>query len=187
MFSFARRFSVASVAPDTGAQQLPYPVAPCPPIAVFSADFAATSPVVRLQSVDELSSSGVATVAAPFPILRTIDVAAWTPEFPMIVLSTYDRGLLAPEDRDFIWNTFGVPVFEYLLDSQGRLVARECEAHEGLHLAADIENLPGIIVDEACACGKSSSRLLGLEDIIEKSIAVSALPQEWRNWQTHQT
>ena len=187
MFSFVRRFSVATVLPDAGLQQLPYPVAPCPPIALFSSDFAATRPIVRLQSVEELSSAAVATVAAPFPVLRTIDVAAWTPEFPVIVLSTYDRGLLAQEDRDFIWNTFGVPVFEYLLDSQGRLVARECEAHEGLHLADDIENLPGIIVDEACACGKSSSRLLGLEDIIEESIAVSAPTQEWRNWQTHQT
>src|SRR5829696_7441989 len=117
MFSFARRVSIASVVPATGQQQLPYPVAPCPPIGLFSSDFAAAPPVVRLESVDELPSARVVTVAAPFPILRTIDAAAWTPEFPMIVLSTKVRGLLAQDDRDFIWDTFGVPVFEYLLDS----------------------------------------------------------------------
>src|SRR4051794_11544056 len=123
MFSFARRFSAASIVPATGLQQLPYPIAPCPPIALFSSDFAAVPPVVRLESVDELPGARVVTVAAPFHVLRTIDVAAWTPEFPLIVLSTKVRGLLAQDDRDFIWDTFGVPVFEYLVDSEGRLLA----------------------------------------------------------------
>ena len=112
------------------ATQLPYPVAPCPSIALFSSDFAAAPPVVRLESVDELPTARVVTVAAPFSFCKLSNAAAWMPEFPVIVLSTNVRGLMAQDDRDFIWDTFGVPVFEYLLDSEGRLVARECEAHE---------------------------------------------------------
>jgi hypothetical protein len=187
MFTFVRRFGALSVAQDHGVPRLPYPVTPCPSIGLFSTHFADKLPAVHMASVGDLNAADVLTVAAPLAILRKIDPAVWTPEFPLIVFSRLHRGLLVQRDRDFLWDTFAVPVFEYLLDRNGRLLALECEAHDGLHLSTEDEDLPGNIVREACACGKSTSRLLGTEDIIEESIALSAFKQEWRNWQTHQT
>ncbi|MFN0165953.1 MAG: hypothetical protein ACKV22_05925 [Bryobacteraceae bacterium] len=44
---------------------------------------------------------------------------------------------LAATDRDLLWQVFRVPVFEQYLGFDGRLVAWECEAHDGLHVVPE--------------------------------------------------
>lgn len=186
MVFLARRFRTGDDAHKSG-QSLPYPICPCPVIALCSSEFASAPPVIRIENPGAIAASGAQTVAAPLAVLYAIDALRWRPEYPIVVLSQASRGLIAEEDRDRLWERFGVPVFEYLLSAAGNLVAEECEAHEGLHLSGGCSDLRGTITREPCACGKSTPRLLTLDAIIEESLAVPTLKQEWRNWQTHQT
>jgi hypothetical protein len=146
MFTFSR---ASSTKRSDSALSFPYPITPCPPMAVFPPYFAPNEQALAL----------VSTIAAPIDVIRAIDPSEWMPEFPLIVLSRLDDSLLGEEDRDFIWNTFGVPVFEYLLDGDGRILARECEAHEGLHIERLPESREVEMIEEACACGTPGARL----------------------------
>lgn len=186
MLSLVRRFAVVRSTPVLG-QRFPYPVDPCPSIGVFLRHFVGAPPVLTMEDVRELEESNAESVAAPLSLLRTINTDYWRPEFPMIVLSRVDRGLLGEADRDFLWDRFRVPVFEYLMDASGTIVARECEAHDGLHVESGVQNLRGPRIRDGCGCGRSTPRLVELKDIIEGSTGLSMPGQEWRNWQTHQT
>jgi hypothetical protein len=95
----------------------------------------------------------------------------WRPEFPVVVLSTCGTGLMSPGDRDFIWNSLRVPLLEYLLDSDGRIVARECEAHDGLHVEGSFDHgALGEVVEGTCGCGRDGARLRHVEAIIERTV-----------------
>jgi len=53
----------------------------------------------------------------------------------IVVLSSLHTpgGPMADDHRDLLWRAFGLPVFEQLLGPEGRVVASECEVHDGLH------------------------------------------------------
>lgn len=77
----------------------------------------------------------------------------------IVVLTSIDDSPLVDHHRDILWNAFGVPVFEQLRNSDGSVIARECEIHDGLHLA-DPGFIPkGEVVTGACACGQETARL----------------------------
>lgn len=146
----------------------PYPLPICPPIAVFWPDSG--------KEVDDLATLGVKTVAAPMRLLREVDSQFWTPEYPIVVFSSLSSGLISESDRDYIWNTLGVPVFEYLVH-EGEILAQECEAHEGLHFEHLPEECSAETTDILCPCGQSGPRLLRLDAIIEETTHV----RMWRN------
>jgi hypothetical protein len=51
-------------------------------------------------------------------------------------------------------------VFEQLRGSDGAVIARECEVHDGLHIIGESRpDLRGEIVTEHCACGAETPRL----------------------------
>ena len=77
---------------------------------------------------------------------------AWVPEFAVVVLTGPRFGALTDHDRDLIWRRWGVPVYEYLTDSTGELIARECDAHEGLHVCGN-GACDGLVIDRDCGCG----------------------------------
>jgi hypothetical protein len=52
----------------------------------------------------------------------------------VIAFTGVNQGDLTGQDRELLWDVFQVPVFEQYLGFDGRLVAWECEAHEGLHV-----------------------------------------------------
>lgn len=63
-------------------------------------------------------------------------------------------------DRDFLWQAFGVPVFEQCLGSRNQLLAAECEAHDGLHLWQPAQpEWDGELELGRCACGSTTPRL----------------------------
>jgi hypothetical protein len=73
-------------------------------------------------------------------------------------------GALETRHRDLLWKAFGLPVFEQLRGADGRVMARECEVHDGLHLDANQDaGLPTDmrveIVAEQCDCGLETARL----------------------------
>jgi hypothetical protein len=154
------RSRAASPPPVIAGEPFPYPIPGGPRLALFASRFRETDLVVIAANVPELARLNVKTVAAPMSVIRGIDPACWMPEYPMIVLSNEETGFMQYEDRNYIWETFGMPVFEYLLDASGRIVARECEAHEGLHIERELGFEEVESTDEPCACGRAGSRIL---------------------------
>jgi hypothetical protein len=93
----------------------------------------------------------------------------------IVVLSSIDDAPIADHHRDLLWEAFGLPVFEQLLGWDGRVIARECEVHDGLHfdasaVAAELDGgelivmgmptgLTAEIVGDHCECGAETPRL----------------------------
>ena len=59
--------------------------------------------------------------------------------------------------RDRLWEWFCVPSFVLVLDGAGKVLAYECEAEEGLHVAADA----GLAAPDTslCPCGRAGPRI----------------------------
>ena len=88
-------------------------------------------------------------------LLHRVWSGAWTPMLPVVVLAGPRYGVLTEDDRDLMWQRWGVPVYEFLTDAGGVVVASECDAHEGLHVHA-----PGIVAEEReCGCGVTGPML----------------------------
>ncbi len=79
-------------------------------------------------------------VAAPVSVLRRLAFSVDEGSFSLpllrhaIVAFTGIDEILDVHDRDLFWRTFQVPLFEHYMGLDGRVIARECEIHEGLHL-----------------------------------------------------
>jgi len=97
-------------------------------------------------------------------------VRAWDPGWPMparaiVAFRCAGKPAAPPALRDLLWNTFGVPVFEQYLGPNLELLAFECEAHDGLHLANAGVHDPGCALrTELCACGNPTPRLCAVEE-----------------------
>lgn len=96
--------------------------------------------------------------------------------------------------RVVLWQAFGVPVYELLVNARGALLASECEAHEGWHierrarfslrngeLILDSANrlgrptgLKGSVETELCPCGRPGMRLMNIEPMV----ALMRVPRE---------
>ena len=62
--------------------------------------------------------------------------------------------LLGDEDRDWLWVRFQAPVYAIALDAAERVVAWECEAQHGMHVASGGDETG------ACACGRPGARVV---------------------------
>ena len=77
---------------------------------------------------------------------------------------------LSDAERDRLWQIFEVPVYGLLLNRKRKLLAYECEAQNGLHIAASASELQY----SPCDCGRPGSR-------IQKGPALAplAIPAAW--------
>jgi hypothetical protein len=104
----------------------------------------------------------------------------------ILVYTTLGERLLDPALRERLWKVFELPVFEQLRGFEGELLASECEAHAGMHLASDSAifevlrgelavtslvamrkpvlrlqtGLAGSLDSRACPCGHTGARFL---------------------------
>jgi hypothetical protein len=79
----------------------------------------------------------------------------------VVVFTREGDGGLTEYDRDMFWDVFGVPAFEQYLNRRNRLMATECDLHEGLHIRASSARREGWIRDSSpCACGDTRPRLM---------------------------
>jgi hypothetical protein len=85
-------------------------------------------------------------------LLHRVWQHVWTPSFAVVVLTGPRFGVLTESDRESIWRRWGVPVYEFLTNHAGQAIARECDAHEGLHVYADAA-WAGPVEDRECGCG----------------------------------
>jgi len=140
-----------------------YPIPPAPPTAVLVPWFRSNG-VVRIFS-DGWSSAAAAY--APAAIAGTwTQLEALVPQaipsltHALIVVALADQPLLAPAQRQKLWDAFGVPVFQQIVTPNGTLLAAECEAHDGLHIESAKLSLTGLAMETAlCACGRKSPRV----------------------------
>lgn len=119
--------------------EIRYPLHPRPNIASFS------------QS-QEFAPRDAETAALPARMLSEAWSQDWKPLFPVVIFTGPKDGILTEEDRDLIWRRWGVPAYEHVLDENGKPIAEECDAHEGLHV------LPGArwngpVEQRRCFCG----------------------------------
>jgi hypothetical protein len=92
----------------------------------------------------------------------------------IVVLTSTDDSPLADHHRDLLWYAFGVPVFEQVRAEDGRIVAAECEVHDGLHVCAvEPFAFDGELVVDACACGLESPRLRSRAPLARKAASAS--------------
>lgn len=141
-----------------------YPLVPAPAVAVLLDGF-------RVSSKPQ-------TIAAPVGRLRELARTPEQQQYPVVAFTGPEYGWLTSADRDLFWEAFGVTVFEQLV-LDGRVIAEECEAHDGLHLNIassrniDVAGLGFALTPDACACGKATPRLIAARAALAASSSVS--------------
>jgi len=135
----------------------PLPV-PCR-IAVVAPNFQDKDGV---RSFDEDQSSEIARflpeiLAGTVPVLlRLAEVVRISRA--LVAFSGARVGPVTHRDRDLLWSAYQVPIFEQCLGPNGKVIARECEAHDGLHLYLP-QHYHGKVRTEACPCGRAEPRI----------------------------
>ncbi len=185
---------------------LPFPVSPSLRLAQLSpgARFADTEPFIPKRWSD-LQVFGPNVVIGSLVELQRL---ANQVRLGLLDMSSIDRALviltrfgsdpLSDLSRVELWQTYGVPIFELYLGLDQTLLASECEAHEGWHLAEGVTSTSlesGELVFEGagnsglrtglhasidritCHCGRTTPRVLEIErlgELHENFLAVSA-------------
>jgi len=173
------------------------PLEHTPKTAILMANFKPASGIkVITQNWSEgLKRFGASALAAPVKVLRSIAEAVEAGEQDPPLLGHFvvsftggNEGELSEDDRERFWRVFRVPLFEQRVGFDGRVIAHECEAHDGLHIMperAAIEEtahsellltsltdlrhptlrvgtrLAGSIRGDCCDCGNATARLIG--------------------------
>jgi hypothetical protein len=76
----------------------------------------------------------------------------------IVALTSTEDSPIADHHRDLLWQAFEIPLFEQLCNPDGRVIAAECEVHDGLHLLT-AETVAGELIAEACPCGAETPRI----------------------------
>jgi len=190
-----------------GHRKLPFPATPSQRIAQISAvskpfdlaqpfsrdrwnELEAFRPRVLVGSTSDLQRLYCRVQAGGFD-LSSLDHAVF-------VLTRCGLSPLSDVLRVSLWQAFGVPLFELFISSRGRLLASECEAHEGWHvepgtkfslvqakLLLDVPLSKGVETgltaefdQTPCPCGREGLRLMKIDAhaawAVQKELAASA-------------
>jgi len=76
---------------------------------------------------------------------------------PLVVFSSLRTGILNQQDRECLWHAFGLPFYEQIRDDEGRLLAYECDAHDGFHWVGE-EVGTHLARPVLCACGRMATK-----------------------------
>jgi hypothetical protein len=82
----------------------------------------------------------------------------------VFVLTGEGMPLPSSDEREQLWQWFEVPSFVLVLDRDGRLLAYECEAKDGLHIAGE-ERRAGPPETFPCPCGRPGRRVSSLSAV----------------------
>jgi phenylacetate-coenzyme A ligase PaaK-like adenylate-forming protein len=117
----------------------PLPV-PLARIAVISDHFLEAKNIRFFDSADAAGLRDWAPEAIVTPLERALEMANAPPTSPtsaLVVLTSIGGPPLDAAARERLWKTFEVPIFEQLRAWDGTVIARECEVHDGMHVAED--------------------------------------------------
>ena len=115
---------------------------------------------------EEVSAFAPAALAASREQLLGLAALGRPPVFTHAVIAIQNPGdpLLTVAERQLLWRTFRVPVFEQIVGPCGELLAAECEAHDGLHIETAGLTWDGYRLELApCGCGRKTPRLTSAE------------------------
>lgn len=141
--------------------------------------------IAGLRMFDEKACASLETfqpeiLAAPVSVLRRL-VAALPkeslarPRYAVVAFTGIEE-VLDAQDRDLFWRNFEVPLFEQYIGLDGRVFARECEIHDGLHIVEEHAVIERHVDEELLLTsltdiGRPTLRLkMGLSGIIEKTL-----------------
>ena len=136
-----------------------HPMDPMPRTAILAPGFQGTKlarvfPTGWNETADRFQPT---SIAGPLDQLRRLARQGVQPQHSVVVLTYDGQEGLTSADRELFWKTFGVPVFEQLLNAGNELIATECDAHDGLHLVGDFKDLKAGI--STCPCGNPAPRM----------------------------
>ncbi|MCZ2077310.1 MAG: hypothetical protein LC130_20215 [Bryobacterales bacterium] len=186
--------------PSDTAPLLHYPIRPLPRLALLGTSLKSDGDVREFNGAwsPALQRFRPQALVAPAPVLlaladfiqrRPVSLNSLT--HPIVALSGPSYGVLSTQDRDRLWHTWRVPLFEQFRGCHDELLAWECEAHCGLHfddaqllieasegdsglLITDLTSLDypvlrlasgveGTIETAPCGCGRTLPRLANLK------------------------
>ena len=153
------RIVVRTRRPSGGARFV-HPVNPASRTAILASGFQSTKLTRVFDSGwnPDIARFAPTSIAGTVGQLRHItNVRALQLQHAVIVFTYEGQAALSDADRDFFWKAFGVPVFEQRLAANNELVAMECEAHSGLHMAGEFGHLRPD--KNTCACGNPAPRI----------------------------
>ena len=101
-----------------------------------------------------------AALAGSFDELARARAAGARVRRAVFVLHYCGRPFLSEGERDALWEMFRAPVYGMLLDRNGRVMAYECEAQDGLHFVAEYTPPAGLVDAGPCCCGRAGVRLV---------------------------
>ena len=105
-----------------------------------------------------------AVLCGSFEELEKAAAAGARPLRAVYALNSPNDPFLSDFQRDALWEKFEVPVFVLVVDARKRVLAFECEAQEGLHVATDLElNVPALWDFSPCECGRPGHRILPVQ------------------------
>jgi hypothetical protein len=141
---------------------LQFPVSQPSRVAILCGGFSTDGRSIREfppESFETLSGWRPGAIAAPLATLLTLADRKLRglfdpgPDLALLLVLTQIEGETLGEDyREYLWQAFGVPLFEQLRDRAGTVIARECEAHDGLHVDSSA-HLSEAATNDPCECG----------------------------------
>jgi len=144
-----------------------YPVHPAPHTAVLVPWFHESVLASRPVRVFPHGWNGDAAEFAPAAVAGTFEqlsalalsgISSLT--HSVIVLWQPDQPRLSEADRENLWDAFRVPIFEQVIGKAGKLLAAECEAHDGLHVESPSLPLQNERLEASpCPCGRKTPRI----------------------------
>jgi hypothetical protein len=114
---------------------------------------------------DEAARFGPCAAAAPLEELQRLARKGIELRHAVVVLTYSPNSRLSDEDRDFLWEAFGVPIFEQFLGPNNELLAMECGAHDGLHVVGAVGSVP--LKDGVCGCGSAVPRIMPQQEAVK--------------------
>lgn len=164
-----RALSEAVSSRSTGAPALQYPLSPEPRVAVFEMELAMRRGKVFPADWTEAQLETFQPEALAGSFDQLMRVSALLREgrlhlpdlsLPLVAITRPHEDRLSVEQQNELWACFQLPVFEQIRDASGELLAYECEARDGFHVASEFRPT-GIwrITTERCDCGLATMRM----------------------------
>ena len=145
-----------------GKGSLKYPVPPAPATAVLLPWF---RPAGRVRVFPEGWGAGArafrpAAIVAEWRQLEGL-LSERLPSLThaVIVVARQPSELLRESQRERLWRSFQVPLFEQIVTDKGSTLAMECEAHDGLHVESPALLGEQRLDSSPCGCGQKTPRL----------------------------